>query len=397
MTTLSPFPVMADRRSSERHSSVGAGTGYLAIFSVLTRLRANLDAHRLDVWGRSVLMRAAVINRENRIDEIELPEPEVRAGWVTISVSHCGICGSDLHFLNSPLARDGLVMGHEFSGSVEAVGDGAAGLERGDRVTVLPAERCAPDADDRCVPCRTGASQRCVRQTATSLGIALPGGFAERVSVPASSCVHLPDDMPFEAGAIVEPLAVALHGIGMSSFEAGMCVGVIGAGPIGLLSLLALRALGAGKVVVAEPSQTRATLAESLGADVVLKNASGMSNMAGGPPEVVIECAGRVDTPSQAILAVRSGGEVILVGVTDPQDQLQIASIFWVIKEVTVRGAIAYTNDEFAQAVSLLAGRQVEIEPLITDIRPLADAQRSFDELSVAGSSQVKILLSPAA
>lgn len=338
-------------------------------------------------------MRAAVVGSAGDIELAEVERSlEPRQNWVTVRVAYCGICGSDLHFLGSPLAPPGLVMGHEFTGIVESVGFGVTDLDAGDRVVVLPAERC-PSREPECPSCKHGASQRCQRQQATSIGIVIPGGFAEYVEVPATSCFLLSAETSLRTAALCEPLAVALHAIGVSGFEPGIDVAVIGAGPIGLLTVAALRYQGAGEIGVAEPSAYRASLATSLGATVVVERATRLGASMSVSPEIVFECAGRAETPNEAIGLVKPGGEVILVGVADPAEMLEISSILWVVKEVAVRGVIAYSTDEFQAAVELIEDSEFDPSAVVSDVRPLSRANEAIAEL-MGPNDQAKILLS---
>lgn len=339
------------------------------------------------------MMQAAVVSDSGGVNFAEIERPsEPRPGWVLLRVAYCGICGSDLHFLGSPLAPAGLVMGHELTGIVDSVGAGVSALSEGDRVVVLPAERCSP-GDEQCPSCAEGATQRCHRQQSTSIGIVIPGGFAEYVEVPASSCFVLSDESSLQVAALCEPLAVALHAMGASRFQPGMDVAVIGAGPIGLLTIAALRHLGAGEVGVSEPSPYRANLAASLGATTVVDRATRLSTTMAKSPEIVFECAGRSGTPGEAIGLVRPGGEVILAGVADPAEMLKISSIIWVVKEVSVQGVIAYTTEEFGKAVELIESVEFDPSLVISEIRPLSRAGESFAEL-MGPNEQAKILLS---
>lgn len=338
-------------------------------------------------------MRAAVVGSSGEIEFTEIERSlEPRRGWVMVRVAYCGICGSDLHFLGSSFVPPGLVMGHELTGIVESVGDGVTDLDMHDRVVILPAERCS-ERESECPSCASGASQRCQRQQMTSLGIVLPGGFAEYVEVPATSCFKLSAGTSLQVAALCEPLAVALHAIGASNFEPGMDVAVVGAGPIGLLTVAVLRYRGGGEIGVAEPSPYRADLASALGATAVVDNASQLSEAMSRSPEVVFECAGRANTPGEAIVLVRPGGEVILAGVANPAEMLAISSILWVVKEVTVRGVIAYSTDEFRMAVELIEDSDFDPSAVISDVRPLSRAGEAFGEL-MGPNNQAKILLS---
>lgn len=339
-------------------------------------------------------MRAAVVAENGAVELAEVDDnSSPLPGWVTVRVAFCGICGSDLHFLGSPLAPPGLIMGHEFTGLIEAVGECVVGVSEGDRVVVLPAQRCS-ETDEPCPACSEGASQHCARQQATSIGIAIPGGFAERVDVPASSCVRLGEEASLEMAALSEPLAVAIHAVNASRFAEGMRVGVVGAGPIGLLTVAVLKLRGGEAIGVAEPVSTRAEIALKMGATVVVNRASQLASSLGGAPAVIFECAGRPETPGECIGVVRPGGEVILAGVADPSEMLHISSILWVIKEINVRGVIAYTNEEFADAVKIIETGALNPEPIVSAVLPLEKAPEAFAELK-APNQQVKVLIAP--
>lgn len=369
-------------------------------------------------------MRALVAVEGHRLAVADVSEPAAGPGQVVIEVAACGICGSDLHFLDSPIAMPGLVMGHEFSGTVVAAGEGVVAPSPGDRVVVLPAARCAPGSPEECSACREGASQRCHLQAGTAIGILLPGGFAERVAVPAGSCYPIPETMPFELAALTEPAAVAAHGLHLGGLPAGAdeavtggeaagpdagggrmarsragqsrrAIGILGAGPIGLLVTKLAHDAGL-RAGVAEPNPSRRNLAIRMGAAVVTQSASDLPGELVEAPAVLLDCAGTPDTPAQAVGSVRAGGDVILVGVAPLDKQSSLSSLVWVAKEVGVKGAIAYTNEEFGAAVAALDVDPAGFEPLWSDVRPLDAGPDAFAEL-VAGSGASKILLAPGA
>jgi (R,R)-butanediol dehydrogenase/meso-butanediol dehydrogenase/diacetyl reductase len=207
----------------------------------------------------------------------------------------------------------------------------------------------------------------------------------------------MPAGMTVEQGALVEPYAVALHAVRRSrvASEPSLKVGVIGAGPIGLLTVAALRAEGATIVTVAERAEMRAELATSVGATSVVADAGRLATAFGGePPDVIFDCAGSPVTPPLALEAVRAGGEIVLVGVVDIGQTLDMNGLLWIIKEVDVRSSIAYTDDEFAESVQAVAKGVIDPAVLVSDTRPLDAAQASFEDL--AAGRAVKVLLSPA-
>ena len=339
-------------------------------------------------------MRAVAFTADGTLEVVDKPEPQPEApSDVVVAVERCGICGSDLHLKASGLLPPGAVMGHEFGGRVVALGGGdVSGLAEGDRVSVLPAERCGT-----CQWCTGGQSQLCPGQMMTSIGLGMrDGAYAELVRVSAQSCFQVPNAMTPEQGALVEPYAVALHAVHLSlaAGNPGAHVGIIGAGPIGLMTLAALRTEGVTNVAVAERSDSRAAVAEDMGATAVVGDGARLANALDGPVDVVFDCAGVAATPPIALEAVRSGGQVVLVGVVNPGEMLALPGTLWIIKEIDVQASLAYTDDEFGEAVEAVAAGAIDPATIVSETRPLEDAEASFKELVQPGGP-VKVLLAP--
>ncbi len=337
-------------------------------------------------------MRAVVVGAGGRLEVVDKAAPEPGPDEAVVAVERCGICGSDLHLKSSGLLPPGAVMGHEMAGIVTAVGDQARPeLVAGRRVSVLPARRCGT-----CAECTAGKSHLCSAQALTAIGLGLnDGAFAEYVRAPAGSCHLLPPHMGPEQGALVEPYAVALHAVRRS--RAGSCdqlsVGVIGAGPIGLLCLVVLRRSGVGAVTVAEPTPARADAARALGATVV-DDGRRLGRAAEAPLDVVFDAAGLVSTTAVAVEAVRRGGQVVLVGTPPPGQSVAVPGLLWVVKEVDVAPSMAYTDEEFELAVAEVGAGAADYDVLTPDVRPLEGAERSFRDLS-GPHPPVKVMLAP--
>ena len=333
----------------------------------------------------------AVAYVDGALQVVDKPDPSPGPDEVVVAVERCGICGSDLHLHRSGMLPPGAVMGHEFAGTVVGLGDEAIGVVEGTRVAVLPTVRCGT-----CRTCVEGRDAICLTQGARALGLgALDGAYAEYVAIAAQSCFPMPPGMTPEQGALVEPYAVGLHAVRRSRTTApGAKVGVIGAGPIGLMTLAALRASGVEDVAVAERSPTRAQLAAAMGATAVVDDADNLSGALDGELDVIYECAGVPAAPQSAMFQVRPGGEVVLVGITDPDQPLQLLSFLWIIKEVDVIGCLGYSSAEFAEGVAAVAGGVVDPELMVSEVRPLDAAQASFDDLLQPGGP-IKLLLDP--
>jgi threonine dehydrogenase-like Zn-dependent dehydrogenase len=341
-------------------------------------------------------MRAVVLGGDRRLEVTDKPDPVPGPGDVVVAVERCGICGTDLHLRTSGMLPPGAVLGHELAGTIAARAEDAPDhLAVGRRVAVLPARRCGA-----CDRCRAGQGNLCEQQVTTALGLGLnDGGFAELVRAPAASCHVLPDAVTFDQGALVEPYAVALHALARSRLLStpgrapDVSVAIIGAGPIGLLCLAALEWLGVSRIAVAEPSDARRAAAAAMGATVVA-DARRLRGALGHPPDLVFDAAGAATTPGAALEAVRAGGEIVLLGTVGPGEAVPMPGLLWLVKEVDVHPAVAYTDAEFATAVSQLAAGAVDAGLIVSDVRPLEAAEESFDELGLAGPA-VKVLLAP--
>jgi (R,R)-butanediol dehydrogenase / meso-butanediol dehydrogenase / diacetyl reductase len=332
-------------------------------------------------------MRSVEVGADRRLATVNADDPAPGPGQALIEVAHCGICGSDLHFRDVPeLFPTGTVPGHELSGRIVAVGDGVDGWAVGARVCVLPFGQCG-----ECAVCRSGNEQVCPHAVSNGVGLGTgrPGGYADKVIVDERMLFALPDAVDDRAGTLVEPLAVAVRAVARAAVPTADPVVVIGAGPIGLLTGLVLRERGYERAVILSRNPGRAAMAVRLGLATItldeLRNAE--------PPVCVLDCAG---TPSSAQLGVellRPLGQLMLVGLS--LAPLDLPAPLVVLKELNLRGVIAYRRGEFQEAIDLLATGRIPTDELITDVRPLGQAEDAFQALMTPGGAQVKIILTP--
>jgi threonine dehydrogenase-like Zn-dependent dehydrogenase len=272
------------------------------------------------------------------------------------------------------------VRGTDVAGVVEAVGPGVEGLAEGDHVAIHPADPCGT-----CPACLAGNTMRCSQTGPTSIGLGVrPGAYAELVAVGQGMCTKLPASLPLERGALAEPLAVALHGLRRSRFEPGMTGGVVGCGPIGRCSVLAARALGAGRIWASDLNPFRADLATKLGADE-----AGSSALTA---DIVVECAGARGTIDLAVGATQPGGQVVLLAVNIKGDE--VYPFMWVIKEVDIVGCLGYSRAEFDEAAGWIAGGTVDVAPMITRQVSLEETDEAFFAL-LDGAPEGKVLVTP--
>ncbi len=334
-------------------------------------------------------MRAVVLSASGALEVADVAEPVAAEGHVVVAVERCGICGSDLHLRHANVLPPGTVMGHELAGTVVGRGAGVTDLPEGQSVAVFPSAPCG-----RCRACGEGRHELCANAGPTAVGLGpVPGGYAEYMQAAAASCFPLPPEVGPELGALVEPYAVGLHAVRRSQARPGVPAAVIGAGPIGLTTLAALVREGVTDVVVAERSERRLAVAEAMGARTVA-DASRIDTVLGEQPAVVFDCTGVGAVTGLAVQLCRPGGQVVLVGVADLSDPITLMGAMLVIKEVDLIPCLGYSLGEFGESVGALAGGALDASLLVSAVRPLEEAERSFTELGQRGGP-VKVLLSP--
>jgi (R,R)-butanediol dehydrogenase/meso-butanediol dehydrogenase/diacetyl reductase len=295
----------------------------------------------------SSVSRVAVYRGSGTIEVEERPRPAPGAGQVEVEISHCGICGSDVHLMFDGWGPTDVVQGHEYSGIVTAVGAGTDRWRVGDHVT------CGGDSDPD-----------------AAVGHGEPGGFGTHVVVDARALCAVPEGLPLRAAALAEPLAVALHAITRSGIRAGDPTLVLGAGPIGALIVAALRTRDVGPVGVVEPAPRRQALARALGADAVLHpdelpdpSPFSPATIVKGAVPVVFECSGKRTAMEAGLGMLQRGGRLVLVGAGievprfDPNRML--------LNELTVTGAFCYDPGGIDAALALLAGGELPLDVLL--------------------------------
>jgi 2-desacetyl-2-hydroxyethyl bacteriochlorophyllide A dehydrogenase len=335
-------------------------------------------------------MKAVLYKGRNQLEVGELPKPSPGAGEVVLKVHNCGICGSDLHAVQFGLGlKPDCVLGHEFCGEIAEIGPQVSGYQTGERVCVVPFHSCGV-----CDHCRRGQGYHCEKMKSVGLG-PLPGAYAEYVACSQASLLKLPDRLDSRQGALVEPLSVGLHGVNRSRVASGTPCVVMGAGPVGLATLLWCKAKGADPVVVSEIAPGRAALAQRLGASAVVNPreynpAARVKELCGKLPEVVFECIGVKSTLNQAVGMVDKCGQVVVIGVCMEPDQ--IMPLNFIFKEVSVNFALAYARSDFDETIAALSSGRINADPLVTDIIALDQVPATF-ELLRTPTTQAKVLI----
>ena len=302
---------------------------------------------------------------------------------VEVRVGAGGICGSDLHYFHeggfgTVRIREPMVLGHEIAGTVAAVGPGVRNVRPGDKVAVNPSLPC-----EACRYCLAGLANHCLDMRFYGSAMRFPhvhGGFRQRLVAQERQCVAVPADVPLEKAAFAEPLAVCLHAVSRAGPLLGKRVLITGAGPIGMLTLLAARHAGAGEVVITDVAEAPLALARRLGADRALNVAAEKDAMASyeadkGTFDVMFEASGNPAALRQGIAAVRPRGIVVLIGIGG---EASLMLNVLVAKEVDLRGTFRF-DAEFAWAVDAIASGRIDPTPLLTEVVPLARAREAFD------------------
>jgi L-iditol 2-dehydrogenase len=321
---------------------------------------------------------------------------------VRISVKACGICGSDVHFwkhmrIADFVVEDPMVIGHESAGVVTEVGSGVKDLAPGDRVAMEPGIPCR-----MCCSCKEGRYNICdeMKFFATP---PVHGSLAQYVVHPADFCYKLPGNMSLEEGAMCEPVSVAIHACRRAGVTVGDCVAVLGAGPIGLVTLLVAKAFGAKHVIVTDISESRLQVAKSLGGiplQVDGKTAREVSELvkvklAGIAPRISIDCVGFESSMQTAMNTTASGGMVCLVGMGHSEMLLPMTAT--AAREVDIRGVFRYCNT-YHLAVELISTGKIDVKPLITHHFSLAGENFNIENvnagfnLAASGEKAIKVM-----
>jgi len=343
-------------------------------------------------------MKALVLDKYNELNYRNFPDPEIQSDEVLIEVKACGICGSDVHGMDGSTGRrkPPLVMGHEASGVIVETGSEVKNWKPGDRVTFD--STVYPLNDWFTLKGRYNLSDN--RQV---LGVSpgeyrRHGAFAEKVAVPQHVLHRIPGSVSFTEAAMVEPIAVAAHALNISGLKPGNSAVVTGAGMVGVFVVQLLKIFGANPVIAIDIDNQKLELAKKYGADFVFhseeKNLSEkiaqLTKNRGA--DLAFEVVGISETVQTSIQNTRKGGTVVLVGNLSPQIQFPLQQV--VTREITVQGSCAI-NGEYELVLDLLAGKKVDVGPLISAVAPLAEGAEWFKRLYGKEPGLNKIILIP--
>lgn len=333
-------------------------------------------------------MLAARYLEPHRVAPREVLLPEIGEEEALIEVAACGICGSDINIVDGthPRAKAPLTIGHELSGRIVEIKTSSSPFAVGDHITVFPLISCG-----QCHACTHGNAHVC--RNLRLYGFDVDGGMAQYVKLPVASLMKLPDGMPSRIGALIEPLAVAVHGVARANLKDVELAVVLGAGPIGLLAALVAQAQGVPQVIISDLLAARLELAQGLGlraaeaGESLRQQIMELSN--GNGADLVFECAGQPSSAREMTALVRSRGVIVNLGVFKKPVPIDMQAVNF--KEIEILGSRVYERKDFQAAIDLAI--HLPLEPIVSHVYPLQEVGTAFEQFR---SGEVcKVLITP--
>ncbi|MGV3723783.1 MAG: galactitol-1-phosphate 5-dehydrogenase [Actinomycetota bacterium] len=343
-------------------------------------------------------MKALLLKEYKQLEVTEMPTPEIGPEEVLVRVRACGICGSDVHGFDGGSGRrvPPLIMGHEASGEVSAVGENVTRFKAGDRVTFDSTVYCG-----KCWFCRRGENNLCDNRNV--LGVSTGeyrrhGAFAEFVAVPQHIVYPLPDNLSFEEAALIESVSIAFHAVRRTPIQLGDTAVVVGTGMIGSLVIQSLRAVGCDRIIAVDIDDYKLERALEFGADEGLNSkkvdiaAEVAARTEGRGADVAFEVVGATAPLATAISAVRKGGSVTLVGNLTPNVDLPVQNV--VTREITLYGSCSSAG-EYPACIAMMARGAINVKPLISVTASLEQGPEWFDRLYNHEPGIMKVIIQP--
>ncbi len=333
-----------------------------------------------------------VMTAPGQIQFQEVPVPQPQAGEVLIKIMEIGVCGSDIHVYHGehPFTSYPVTQGHEVSGLVEQLGPGVTGLTLGQKVTIQPQVVCG-----QCWPCRNGKYNLC--ESLKVMGFQTTGVASHFFAVNAKKVTPLPDSMSLEEGAMIEPLAVAVHAVRRAGDVQGKDICVLGAGPIDILVDQAAKGMGAGRVMITDVSDLRLEKAKECGADYTVNTREKDFGQAlvdfFGPDkaDVIYDCAGNNITMGQAIQHARKGSTIILVAVFAGMASIDLAVLN--DHELDLNTSMMYRSEDYEAAIALASTGKVKLMPLLSKRFPFHEYLAAYRYIDENRESTMKVLI----
>ncbi|HPJ02872.1 MAG TPA: alcohol dehydrogenase catalytic domain-containing protein [Candidatus Limiplasma sp.] len=337
-------------------------------------------------------MQKQIMTAPHAIEFQEVPIPNPGANEVLIKIKRIGVCGSDIHVFHGqhPFTKYPVTQGHEVSGQIVALGADVHQFEIGQKVTIEPQVVCGV-----CYPCRHGMYNLC--EELKVMGFQTTGAASEYFSVDAAKVTPFPQHMSYDEGAMIEPLAVAVHAINRAGDIKDKKVAVLGAGPIGILVAQSAKALGASQVMITDVSDYRLSIAQMCGTDFCINTAKRDFNEAMiecfGPDkaDVIYDCAGNDTTMNQAILSARKGSHIILVAVFAKMANVNLAVLN--DRELKIDTSMMYRHEDYVKAIEIVQEKKVQLKPLMSKHFAFDEYQAAYEYIDSHREATMKVLI----
>ena len=340
-------------------------------------------------------MKAVQFADIDKVKLIDTFEPVItKPNEVKIKIAATGICASDLAGLHGTnrLRKPPLISGHEASGVVTEVGEGVTAIKVGDRVAIEPHYGCG-----KCTSCREGRYNTCTDKKLLGTNY-WQGTFAEYVIVPEQTVIPIPDSMSFEIAALLEPLAVGLHGVRISRMEKGKTCAIIGAGPMGLVSVMAAKLYGAEKIILLATRDYQMEAAKKLGADIIINAKEENSVDAvlaatdGEGVDIVYMAGGHPTTMDEAVHMAKRNGQIIQVThFRKGSPDFDITLFLW--KQLNLQGSYMYTREDYEIIIDAITSGKIDPSPLLTRVSPVDEAVDMFEAVQDASTKNIKVMM----
>ncbi len=333
-----------------------------------------------------------VMTAPGKIDFHEVPTPEPKAGEVLVKIMKIGVCGSDIHVYHGehPFTSYPVTQGHEVSGEIAKLGEGVTTLTVGQKVTIQPQVVCG-----KCYPCRHGKYNLC--EELKVMGFQTTGTASHYFAVDAKKVTPIPEAVSFDEGAMIEPLAVAVHAIRQAGDVTGLKIAVLGAGPIGILVAQTAKGMGASQVLSTDISDLRLQKAKECGVDFCVNTRTADFGeamvRAFGPDkaDIIYDCAGNNITMGQAIKHARKGSVIILVAVFAGPAQVDLAVLN--DHELDLKTTMMYRNEDYLDAIALVSSGRVRLKPLISEHFAFKDYLKAYRYIDEHRETTMKVII----
>lgn len=322
----------------------------------------------------------------------EIPKPTPQEGEVLIKIKKIGICGSDIHVYHGkhPFTKYPVTQGHEVSGEVVQAGAGVTEFVPGQKVTIQPQVVCG-----KCWPCRHGKYNLC--EELKVMGFQTTGVASDYFAVDKAKVTLLPDNMSFDEGAMIEPLAVAVHAVKQAGNVRGQNIVVLGAGPIGNLVAQTAKGMGAARVMITDISDWRLEKAKECGIDVCINTGTKdlgeatLENFGPDRADVIYDCAGNNTSMGQAIAYARKGSTIILVAVFSDMAVVDLAVAN--DHELDIKSSMMYRSDDYDDAIRLVSRGKVQLVPLISNHFSFKDYLEAYEYIDAHRETTMKVII----